>query len=125
MPKKFLFVLFVIIPASFVYFSQFLGYSTTNKTLTSELIKMRTSEHFIIHYSPRINEKMMDVILLHHEYYYLQLKDFFNIDFKERLNPLSSITQIKKRNYLVPEMPMLQNHGNIASLQLMIAITFL
>lgn len=76
----------LIIAAAFIYISPSLGYSTTFTKLNNELSNEVITKHFIIHFPPQLNKEKMEAIALYHEYYYSQLKDYFNFGLPGRLN---------------------------------------
>ncbi|HZW39057.1 MAG TPA: hypothetical protein VFF33_07160 [Ignavibacteriaceae bacterium] len=69
----------------FFYLSPLLGFSTSNYIIKKELDGVISTEHFEIHYSRKINEQMMKVVALHHEYYYQELSDFFNTKLHKKI----------------------------------------
>lgn len=67
----------LLLPAAFITLSPHLGYSTTMFRVKDELNKSMTSEHFEIHYSSALNDSLIKVIALHHEFYYSELENYF------------------------------------------------
>jgi hypothetical protein len=67
----------VAVSILFYLVSPSLGFSTTKGRLASELnIKIET-EHFVIHFSERIDENFISIISLQHEFYYSELVEYF------------------------------------------------
>ncbi|MGE5846413.1 MAG: tetratricopeptide repeat protein [Ignavibacteria bacterium] len=79
--------LFFLIPfgAAFIYFSPTFGYSTTLTRLQEKLNKEIETPHFIIRYSPGIDEKFIKSLALHHEYFYEELKNYLKCEPKEKI----------------------------------------
>ena len=75
----------IIVPLAFIILSSDFGYSTTPSRIKSELDKTISSEHYEIHYSSAINDTLINVITLHHEFYYSELERFFNIKPKKKI----------------------------------------
>ncbi len=69
----------------FLIASPYLGFSTSDSTLQTELSGYIETEHFKIHYSEKIEEKLIYAAIVHHEYYYNELSGFFNIKPKEKI----------------------------------------
>lgn len=63
---------------AFILQSPSLGYSTTYSRVKAELSKTISTEHCEIHYSSAINDTLIKVIALNHEYYYSELVKYFN-----------------------------------------------
>ncbi|MFO7445275.1 MAG: hypothetical protein R6W90_02865 [Ignavibacteriaceae bacterium] len=84
-PVKFVLSGGLIVAVLFIYLSPLFGYSTSEGRLKSELGGKIETQHFIIHYSKQIDEKLIKVSALHHEYYYRELSAFFNLKPKEKI----------------------------------------
>lgn len=83
--KRSLVNLFVIVSCVlFYFFSPDLGFSTTINSLSSQLSNSVVSDHFVIHYDKRIESKDIKMLALHQEYYYQELKEFFQAELPER-----------------------------------------
>jgi hypothetical protein len=78
-------IISILIAGVFYFFSPNLGYSTTVRSLTKTLGKTISSEHFIIHYDKRLEDKQMKMLALNHEYYYNVLKGFFETEVDEKI----------------------------------------
>ena len=76
----------LLFPILFYLFSPDLGYSTTKESLTRDLNKSVETEHFIIHFDKRIEEKRLKLIVLNHEYYYRELTSYLNCNPIEKIN---------------------------------------
>jgi hypothetical protein len=76
----------LVISISFYFLSPRLGYSTTFNSLSGELSKTIVSDHFIIHCDKRIDNADVKMLALNHEYYYQELKKFFDCDLTEKIN---------------------------------------
>lgn len=68
----------IVIPLAFIILSSDLGFSTTHTSLKLELDKTLSSEHYEIHYSSSIDDTLINIIALHHEFYYAELEKYFN-----------------------------------------------
>jgi hypothetical protein len=66
-----------IIPSLFLYFSPQMGFSTTDGYLQKELGAKVESTNFIIFFDEQIDTTFMKAAVLHHEFYFLELKKFF------------------------------------------------
>lgn len=77
--KIFLNIIIIVIPAGFIYLSPLIGYSTTFSSLEDELHKKISTENFEIYFSPDISEDEIKLIIVHHEYYYNELKEFLQV----------------------------------------------
>lgn len=75
----------VIVPIAFIILSSDFGYSTTTSRIQSELDKTISSEHYEIHYSHAVDDTLIKVIALHHEFYYEELEKFFNVKPKKKI----------------------------------------
>ena len=75
----------IIVPLAFIILSSDLGYSTTHSRIKSELDKTISSEHYEIHYSSALNDTLIKVIALHHEFYHMELEKYFNVKMKKKI----------------------------------------
>lgn len=87
----------LVIPLSFILMSPELGYSTSHSRVKKELDKTMVSENFEIHYSSSINDTLIKVIALHHEFYHSELEKYFNIKFKEKISSLIFTSRKQKK----------------------------
>ena len=55
------------------------GYSTTPSSIKVELDKTILTEHYEIHYSNALNDTLINIIALHHEFYFWELEKYFNV----------------------------------------------
>lgn len=69
----------IMVAGIFLYFSSDLGFSTTQNKIKNILNNRVTTDHFDIYFSPGINQDLVQVIALHHEYYFSVLSDFYSI----------------------------------------------
>jgi predicted negative regulator of RcsB-dependent stress response len=76
--RSYILTFVVVISAAFIAIAPYLRLSTTQNQLKKELSGTIETEHFSIHYSPRINKRLIKVIAIHHEYYYGELAKYFN-----------------------------------------------
>lgn len=79
-------VLALIFLVGFYLLSPMLGFSTTKSHLENELSSKLESDHFIIHYDRRISDNKLKYLAVSQEYYYDQLKEFFQLELKKRIN---------------------------------------
>ncbi|OGU82269.1 MAG: hypothetical protein A2W11_12475 [Ignavibacteria bacterium RBG_16_35_7] len=75
----------IIVPLAFIILSSDFGYSTTPSRIKAELDKTISSEHYEIHYSSALNDTLISVIALHHEFYYSELEKYFNVKPKKKI----------------------------------------
>ena len=75
----------LIVPLAFIILSPHFGYSTTISRIKLELDKSISSEHYEIHYSSKSNDTLINVIALHHEYYYTELEKYFNVKLNKKI----------------------------------------
>jgi hypothetical protein len=75
----------IVVPLTFIILSSNFGYSTTPSRIKSELNKIILSEHYEIHYSSAIDDTLIKVIALHHEFYYTELEKYFNVRLTKRI----------------------------------------
>jgi hypothetical protein len=78
----------ILVPIAFLMLSPDLGYSTSHSRIKVELNKTITSEYYEIHYSSELNDTLINVIALHHEFYHTELEKYF------KLKPKRKITSI-------------------------------
>lgn len=65
--------------AAFIYLSPQFGYSTTLSSIKEELRGTTETENFIIHHSDTMDENLLKAIVLHHEYYFESLHQYFGV----------------------------------------------
>jgi len=84
--NKIFFLLYsIIISFTFIYFSSSFGFSTTFGKLKSELNNHVSTEHFDIYFDHEVNDEFIKLIVLHHEYFYSELKKYLSTTPKERI----------------------------------------
>ena len=76
----------LLFPILFYFFSPDLGYSTTIDSLTKSLNKSVETNHFIVHFDKRIDDKKIKLIVLNHEYYFGELAKYFDCIPGEKIN---------------------------------------
>ncbi len=86
------------VAASFIYLSPDFGYSTTFRRLDSELSETAVTEHFIIHYPPELDTKLVKAIAVYHEFDYSELKRFFGYDYPGKINSYLFRSNQQKKN---------------------------
>jgi len=91
------FLISTILLVIFYFFSPKLGYATTKSYLDQQLYRQVISDHFIIHYDNKIGEKQIKILALNQEYYYQQLKDFFDLDLKEKIHTYLFFNDLQKK----------------------------
>ena len=70
----------IIVPLVFItILSADFGYSTTPSSIKVELDKTILTEHYEIHYSNALNDTLINIIALHHEFYFWELEKYFNV----------------------------------------------
>ncbi len=74
--KIYLLIYIVIIPAVFIFLSPSLGFSTTFEKLKSELSHHVSTRHYEIYFDENITDDFVKLIILHHEYYFEELKKY-------------------------------------------------
>ena len=79
-------VFIVIIVVAFYWLSPKLGFSTTLSSLSSELSKTIESDHFVIQCDRRLEDIEVKMLTLNHEYYYQELKKYFNIELSDKIH---------------------------------------
>ncbi len=83
--KIFFLLYFIIIPFVFILFSPSFGFSTTFGKLKSELNNYISTEHFDIYFDEEISDEFVKLIVLHHEYFYEELKEYLQTTPKEKI----------------------------------------
>jgi len=83
--KSYVFSYLIILPVIFLFLSPSLGYSTTFSSLESELNNKITTDHFEIYFAEGIDDDLVKLITLHHEYYYKELVEYLKVIPKERI----------------------------------------
>lgn len=78
----------IVIPIVFILISPFIGYATTDYRIQRELNRTITSEHFIIYCSSNVSDTLIQVVALHHEFYFKELSDFFNLSPKKKIRSI-------------------------------------
>ena len=84
--KVILIFLVLIISITFFIVSPLLGFSTTFNRLNSELKGKAITKHFIVHYPANLDKELVKALLIYHEFYYSELKQFFRYDFPIKIN---------------------------------------
>ncbi len=87
----------VVVSFVFVAFSSLLGFSTSRSKIENELDKIIRTENFEIRYSSSINDTLINVIALHHEYYYFELSKFFQLKPSRKISSLIFTSREQKR----------------------------
>jgi hypothetical protein len=84
--NKIFFILYlIIIPVASIFLSPSFGFSTTFGKLKSELNNHISTEHFDIYFDKEISDHFVKLIILHHEYFYRELKEYLNTTTKEKI----------------------------------------
>ena len=83
--KLYIFSYLVILPVIFLLLSPMLGYSTTFSSLESGLNNKVTTDHFEIYFAKGINDDLVKLITLHHEYYYEELVKYLKVVPKRKI----------------------------------------
>lgn len=86
-----------VVSLLFVAFSSLIGFSTSRSTIEKALDKIIRTENFEIKYSSSINDTLINVIALHHEYYYLELSKFFQLKPSKKISSLIFTSREQKR----------------------------
>lgn len=68
----------VLVPVIFILLSPQLGFSTTHSEIKKELSNTLITTNCEIHYSTEINDSLIKVIALHHEFYFTELEKYFD-----------------------------------------------
>ncbi len=76
--KSVSYIFIIIIAALFIYLSPQLGFSTDRERVLNELAETIETDNFIIHITTGTDENLKKIIVLDHEYYFIQLAEFFN-----------------------------------------------
>ena len=87
----------ILIAAFFIYISPFLGFSTTFNRMDSQLNGTAVTKHFIIHYPPQLDKDLVKAIIIYHEYYYTELKEFFGYDYPQKINSYLFLNNEQKK----------------------------
>jgi hypothetical protein len=87
----------------FLIISPSLGFSTTKGRLVSSLNKKIETENFNIYFSQRIDDNLVRLISLQHEFYYSELQDFFNSVPKEKITSYVFYDRSEKKALLGSE----------------------
>jgi hypothetical protein len=93
----------VAVAVVFLLLSSSLGFSTTKGRLTAELDKKIETEHFIIHFSNKIDDNFVRLISLQHEFYYSELVDFFNYETSEKITSFVFYDRAEKKQLMGSE----------------------
>ncbi len=83
----------------FFYFfvTPIFGFTTTHSRLQNELSSGAESNHFIIHADRTIDKKILRQIVLHQEYYYVQLSRFFKEKPTGKINSYIFLNSTQKK----------------------------
>ncbi len=87
----------IVIPAGFVTVSPYLGYSTTVGSLTGELNYKIETEHFTINFDKGTSVEEKELIAQYHEYYYSELKKYFNGGVKQKIESFIFYDRLRKK----------------------------
>lgn len=87
----------LLLPIAFIILSPHFGYSITMFRVKDELNKSITSEHYEIHYSSALNDSLIKVIALHHEFYYSELEKYFKEKPREKIISLIFSSREQKK----------------------------
>jgi len=87
----------MIVAALFLYLSPLFGFSTTFKRMEAELNGTAVTPHFIIHYPPQIDRDLVKAIIIYHEYYYTELKEFFGYGYPGKINSYLFLSNGQKK----------------------------
>jgi len=71
---------FVLFPLIFILLSPMIGFSTTKGRIEKELGRTCITEHFEIIYDKSLDATLLKTIILHHEFYYNELKKFYRTE---------------------------------------------
>lgn len=75
----------IVVPLAFIILSPDFGFSTTPSRIKAELDKTISSEHYEIHYSSALNDTLINVIALHHEFFYSEVEKYFKVKLKKKI----------------------------------------
>ncbi len=75
----------IIVPFAFIILSPDFGYSTTPSSIKADLDKTILTEHYEIHYSSTLSDTLINMIALHHEFYFWELEKYFNVKPSEKI----------------------------------------
>lgn len=87
----------IFIPLLFLFLSPSLGYSTTFASLKSELSNAISTDHFEIYFANDIDEDLVKLIVLHHEYYYKELAEYLEVVPKEKISSFVFKNRFQKK----------------------------
>ena len=87
----------ILIAALFIYLSPYFGFSTTFERLNSKLTGTAVTNHFVIHFPPQLDKEFVNTIIIYHEYYYEELKDFFGYDYPKKINSYLFLNNLQKK----------------------------
>jgi hypothetical protein len=83
--------------AFFLIASPSLGFSTTKGRLVNELDKKIETANFEIYFSKRIDDNTIRLISLQHEFYYTELKEYFNSEPSQKLTSYVFYDRLEKK----------------------------
>lgn len=76
--KSLYYFVIILIAALFIYFSPQLGFATDRERVLNELSETIETDNFIIHITSGTDENLKKIIVLDHEYHFIQLAGFFD-----------------------------------------------
>lgn len=88
----------IIAPTAFLLFSSDFGYSTTSRQVYKALDKAIYTDNFEIHYSSKMNDTLINVIALNHEFYFSELQKFFQLKPVKKIRSLIFLNNEQKRD---------------------------
>jgi len=98
--KKFSIIIVLTFISAVFYFliSPLIGYTTTESSIKKYLSNKVESEHFIIYTDRRISEEELKIIALNHEYYYIQLVQYFKSHPDTKIKSYFFFDSVQKKN---------------------------
>lgn len=91
-------IYFIIVPTAFILSSSELGYSTTANRVFKDLDRTICTDNFEIHYSSKMSDTLINVIALHHEFYFSELEKFFQFKPSKKISSLIYLDGAQKKN---------------------------
>jgi hypothetical protein len=95
--SKIFYPVFIAAALCFILYSDYFGFSTTDKSLMQDLGGFVSTEHFDIYYSKKISTAEVGYLKLLHEYYYSELRKFFEVEPAGKIKSYIFSNQNEKR----------------------------
>lgn len=99
-PKGILFTGIIVTASLFIFLSPYFGFATTVDRIRTELKGTINTDHFTIYYPYELNDEFIKALVLHHEYYYQELEDFFKEEPEEKIQSFIFYNAAQKKKFI-------------------------